>query len=130
MTDNSKEVFINKKILIVEDDMRNIFSLSFLLEERGVQILTAENGKEALEVLNKHPHVNLILMDIMMPEMDGYQAMIEIRKQKEFKNLPIIALTAKAMQDDRQKCIEAGANDYLSKPVDIDKLLSRIEKWL
>ena len=93
-------------------------------------IITAENGRDALDALQKDPKVDLILMDIMMPEMDGYEAIGKIRQQKEFKNVPIIALTAKAMKGDRQKCIDAGANDYLSKPVDVDKLLSLLRVWL
>jgi len=120
----------NKKVLIVEDDQRNIFSLSCFFEEKEVQIVTAENGRIALEVLNKDPRIDLVLMDIMMPEMDGYEAMAEIRKQERFKDLPIIALTAKAMQEDRQKCLDAGANAYMSKPVNIDELEFNIGTWL
>ena len=120
----------NKKVLIVEDDLRNIFSITYLLEERDIDILTAENGRIALEVMEKNPDIDLILMDIMMPEMDGYQAMAEIRKQKQYRDLPIIALTAKAMKEDHQKCLDAGANAYLSKPVDVDKLLSLLRVWL
>jgi CheY-like chemotaxis protein len=130
MTDNKSEIFKNKKILIVEDDHRNIVSLSFLLEERDIIILTAQNGKEALGVMKNNSDINLVLMDIMMPEMDGYQTMKEIRKQQQYKNLPIIAITAKAMKEDRQKCIDAGANDYLAKPIDVDQLLSKLENWL
>ena len=130
MTDNKSRIFKNKKILIVEDDHRNVVSLSFLLEERDIKILTAQNGKEALGVMKNNPDINLVLMDIMMPEMDGYQTMTEIRKQQQYKDLPIIAITAKAMKEDRQKCFDAGANDYLSKPIDVDQLLSKLENWL
>jgi CheY-like chemotaxis protein len=112
----------NKKVLIVEDDLRNIFSLTCYFEEKNVQIFTAENGKVALDLLNREDNIDLVLMDIMMPEMDGYEAMKEIRKQDRFKSLPIIALTAKAMKEDEQKCLNAGANVYLSKPVNLDEL--------
>ncbi len=128
---HDKELILkDKKILIVDDDMRNVFALSSILEEKGMEILAGKNGKEGIETLKENPDVNLVLMDIMMPEMDGYEAMGEIRKEKEFKNLPIIALTAKAMKGDRAKCIEAGADDYLAKPVDTDKLLSLLRVWL
>lgn len=130
MHHDKEEIFKDKRVLIVDDDVRNIFALSSILEEKQIELLTAENGKEAIDVLKNNSKVDLVLMDIMMPEMDGYEAMTEIRKQKEFKNLPIIALTAKAMKGDRQKCIDAGANDYLSKPVDVDKLLSLLRVWL
>ena len=130
MPNTQKKSLENKRIMIVEDDMRNIFSLTYLLEEKGSTIITAENGKKALEKLKDESRIDLILMDIMMPEMDGYETMAEIRKKKEYKNLPIIALTAKAMKGDRQKCIDAGANDYLSKPVNVDDLLSKLEAWL
>jgi CheY-like chemotaxis protein/putative methionine-R-sulfoxide reductase with GAF domain len=127
---DGEEIFKGKKVLVVDDDVRNIYAISTILGEKEIEIATAENGKEALEILNKDPKINLVLMDIMMPEMDGYEAMSAIRKQKEFKDLPIIAITAKAMKGDRQKCIHAGANDYLSKPVDVDKLLSLLHVWL
>ena len=119
----------NKKILIVEDDPRNIFSLTLYFEERDVDVLTAENGRIALEILSDDPGIDLILMDIMMPEMDGYEAMTEIRKQDKYKQLPIIALTAKAMNEDRQKCLDAGANAYLSKPVNLDELELSLGHW-
>jgi CheY-like chemotaxis protein/signal transduction histidine kinase len=130
MQHDKEEVFKDKKILIADDDVRNIFALSSILEEKEIQLVPAENGIEAVEALKKDPKIDLVLMDIMMPEMDGYEAMREIRKQKQFKKLPIIALTAKAMKGDRQKCIAAGANDYLSKPVDVEKLLSLLRVWL
>lgn len=128
---HDKESILNdKKILLVDDDMRNVYALASILEEKGVRVLIGKNGREGLECLKKNPDVDLVLMDIMMPEMDGYEAMKEIRKQKKFRQLPIIALTAKAMRGDRAKCIESGANDYLSKPVDTDKLLSMLRVWL
>jgi CheY-like chemotaxis protein len=125
-----EEIFKGKRVLIVDDDIRNIYAVSSILGDKDMVIITAENGRDALDALQKDPKVDLILMDIMMPEMDGYEAIGKIRQQKEFKNVPIIALTAKAMKGDRQKCIDAGANDYLSKPVDVDKLLSLLRVWL
>jgi HAMP domain-containing protein/CheY-like chemotaxis protein/signal transduction histidine kinase len=119
-----------KKVLVVDDDVRNIFSLTALLERHNMQILSAENGKDAIALLKKTPDVDLVLMDIMMPEMDGYQTMRAIREQSAFKALPIIALTAKAMKGDREKCIEAGSSDYISKPVQRDQLLSLLRVWL
>lgn len=123
-------IFLHKKILLVDDDMRNIFALSKVLKEAGMEIIKAENGIKALEALDKHPEVDLVLMDIMMPEMDGYEAMRRIRKQSKFIDLPVIALTAKAMKEDKNKCIEAGASDYFSKPIDIDRLLSLMRIWI
>ena len=126
-----KEIaFHEKKILLVDDDMRNIFALSKILKDRGMEVLKAENGKIALEMLNIHHDIDLVLMDIMMPEMDGYEAMKGIRSQLKSKNLPVIALTAKAMKDDKQKCIDAGANDYITKPIDVVRLLSLMRVWL
>jgi CheY-like chemotaxis protein len=119
-----------RKILLVDDDMRNVFALSNLLDMRGVQVVVGRNGLDGLAKLEKHPEVDLVLMDIMMPKMDGYEAMRQIREQERFKKLPIIALTAKAMKGDRAKCLEAGASDYLAKPVDADKLLSLLRVWL
>lgn len=119
-----------KKILLVDDDMRNVFAINNILEEKGMEIIISKTGIEALECLKNDPKINLVLMDMMMPEMNGYEAMKEIRKQKQFEKLPIIALTAKAMKGDRAKCIEAGANDYLSKPIDKEKLFSMIRVWL
>jgi CheY-like chemotaxis protein len=110
--------------------MRNIFALATVLEEHDLEIIAANTGNEAVAKLEKHGDIDLVLMDIMMPEMDGYEAMREIRKQVRFRKLPIIALTAKAMKGDKAKCIEAGANDYLAKPVDTDKLLSLMRVWL
>ena len=127
---DKESVFHEKKILLVDDDMRNVFALSKILKERGIEILKAENGNIALEMLDTHPDIDLVLMDIMMPEMDGYEAMRRIRSQVEFKNLPVIALTAKAMKDDKQKCIDVGANDYITKPIDVERLLSLMRVWL
>ncbi len=127
---DKEAVFHSKKILLVDDDMRNLFALSKILKERGMEIIKAENGKIALEMLEAHPDTNLVLMDIMMPEMDGYEAMKRIRCNVRFKNLTVIALTAKAMNDDKQKCIDAGANDYITKPIDIERLLSLMRVWL
>ena len=128
---HSKEsLFHGKKILLVDDDSRNVFALSQVLKERGMEIIKAENGKIALEMLGEHTDIDLVLMDIMMPEMDGYEAMRQIRSKIKFRNLPVIALTAKAMKDDKQKCIDAGANDYITKPIDVERLLSLMRVWL
>ena len=124
------DVFAEKKLLLVDDDMRNIYALSAQLEELGFDITIANNGKEALQALEDDPEMDIVLMDIMMPEMDGYEAMSLIRKQTRFQKLPILALTAKAMKDDRAKCLEAGANDYCSKPIDMGKLTSLMRVWL
>lgn len=124
------EVLAGKKVLVADDDVRNIFSLTRALEIHNMEVITAVDGKEALKRLEEHPDTAVVLMDIMMPEMDGYEAMQEIRKRRAFKNLPIIAVTAKAMTGDREKCIKAGASDYISKPVDIDQLLSLLRVWL
>jgi len=125
------DVFLRgKKVLIVDDDMRTTFALSRLLTERGMKALKAENGEKALKLLEQEPDVALVLMDIMMPVMDGYEAMTRIRAKEKFRRLPIIVLTAKAMQDDRAKCIAAGANDYLPKPVDPARLISMMRVWL
>ncbi len=123
-------IFEGKKILLADDDMRNVFAISQVLEEKGINVLKAANGKMALDILDGEKDVDLVLMDIMMPVMDGYEAMKGIRKQERFWKLPILALTAKAMRDDRDKCIAAGANDYLPKPVDIGRLLSLMRVWL
>jgi CheY-like chemotaxis protein len=126
-----KEAMLDgKKILIVDDDMRNIFSLSSAMSEKNVVIHEAENGLEALKQLDLFPDMDMVLMDIMMPEMDGYEAMRRIRKDPRFQSLPIIALTAKAMKGDREECLKAGANDYIPKPVDMEKLFSLLRVWL
>ncbi len=130
MTHDKESVFEGKKLLIVDDDIRNVFALTSVLEEKGLEIGVAKNGRESLEYLEKNPDIDLVLMDIMMPEMDGYEATRRIRKQRRFEDLPIITLTAKAMVGDRNKCIEAGATDYIAKPVETDKLLSILRVWL
>jgi CheY-like chemotaxis protein len=120
----------DKTIMIVDDDMRNVFALASVLESKGLTLEIARSGAECLDKLEANDGVDLILMDIMMPEMDGYEVMERIRQQDGFKNIPIIALTAKAMKEDRAKCIEAGASDYLAKPVQIEKLMSMLRAWL
>lgn len=119
-----------KNILIVDDDNRNIFSLKTILEKNEVKVTTAGNGKEALAVMNNHPELDLVLMDMMMPEMDGYETVRELRKNKNWENLPVIALTAKVMKGDREKCMEAGVSDYLTKPIAGEQLISLIKVWL
>ncbi|OQX27573.1 MAG: hypothetical protein BWK80_04665 [Desulfobacteraceae bacterium IS3] len=123
-------VFKNKKILLADDDMRNVFAMSKILREKGMEIVKAEDGAKALKVLEQEPGIHLVLMDIMMPIMDGYETMKKIREQERFAKLPVIALTAKAMKGDREKCIESGASDYLAKPVDMERLLSMMRVWL
>jgi CheY-like chemotaxis protein len=127
---SSDEDLVGKTVLLVDDDARNIFALSSVLERRGMRVLTATTGNEAIALVESTPGVAIVLMDIMMPEMDGYQTMQVIRANPAFRRLPIIALTAKAMKADRDKCIEAGASDYISKPLDIDQLLSMLRVWL
>ncbi len=127
---HKEAILQNKKVLIVDDDARNTYALLTVLEEKGMEVIVGNNGQEALKILNERRDIDLVLMDIMMPEMDGYEATQKIRAQGCFKKLPVIALTAKAMKGDKAKCIEAGANDYLSKPVDIDKLISLMRVWL
>jgi len=122
--------FKGKKVLIVDDDIRNIFALAQILEEREIEIFEAENGEVALEELKNNPDIDLVLMDIMMPVMDGYESMEKIRNTEEIKDIPIITLTAKAMKEDYQKAIDSGANDYISKPVDVEKLISLLKIWL
>jgi signal transduction histidine kinase/DNA-binding response OmpR family regulator/CHASE3 domain sensor protein len=124
------EVLNNKTVLIADDDVRNIFSLTKALEQHKMKVLAATDGKEALVLLKDNPQVDVVLMDMMMPEMDGYESTREIRKMNGYKNLPILAVTAKAMMGDREKCIAAGASDYISKPVDIDQLVSLLRVWL
>ena len=126
----SDEALAGKKVLVVDDDVRNIFALSSVLERRGMTVLTAETGREAIETLESTPDVAITLMDIMMPEMDGYETMQVIRQNASFRRLPIIALTAKAMKGDREKCLEAGASEYLAKPVNTEQLLSALRMWL
>ncbi|MFF3404191.1 HAMP domain-containing protein [Streptomyces sp. NPDC002659] len=123
-------VFDSEKVLIVDDDIRNVFALTSVLEQHGLSVLYAENGREGIEVLEQHDDVTVVLMDIMMPEMDGYATTTAIRRMPQFAGLPIIALTAKAMKGDREKAIESGASDYVTKPVDPDHLLSVMEQWM
>jgi HAMP domain-containing protein/CheY-like chemotaxis protein/signal transduction histidine kinase len=126
----SDEALIGRKVLVVDDDVRNIFALSSVLERRGMSVLTAGTGREAIEMIESTPDLGIVLMDIMMPEMDGYETMQVIRQNPIFRRLPIIALTAKAMKGDREKCLEAGASEYLAKPVNTEQLLSALRMWL
>ena len=127
---SSDEDLVDRTVLLVDDDARNIFALSSVLERRGMRVLTATTGKEAIELIESKNDIAIVLMDIMMPEMDGYQTMEQIRKNANFRRLPIIALTAKAMKGDREKCLDAGASDYLAKPVNTEQLLSALRSWL
>jgi CheY-like chemotaxis protein len=117
-------------VLIVDDDVRNVFALTSVLEQHGLRVLYAENGREGIEVLESNEDIVLVLMDIMMPEMDGYATTAAIRRMPQFFGLPIIALTAKAMKGDREKSIESGASDYVTKPVDPDHLLGVMSEWM
>jgi hypothetical protein len=133
MLDNlhsNDKVLAGKKVLLVDDDIRNIFALTSVLERHNMSILAAETGRDAIRMIRSTPDIDIVLMDIMMPEMDGIDTMREIRKLPEFKSLPMVAVTAKAMKGDREKCIEAGAWDYLSKPVDSEQMLSVLRAWL
>jgi CheY-like chemotaxis protein len=123
-------ILAGKKVLIVDDDIRNIFAMTSMLERYKMDVLSAETGKDAIASLENTPDVDLVLMDIMLPEMDGYETMRVIRSTYGFEKLPIIALTAKAMKGDREKCINAGASDYIAKPVDTDRLLTLLRSWL
>jgi CheY-like chemotaxis protein len=127
---HSDDALVGKKVIVVDDDVRNIFALSSVLERRGMTVLTASTGREAIALLESIPDVAIVLMDIMMPEMDGYETMQVIRRNPSFRRLPIIALTAKAMKGDREKCLEAGASEYLAKPVNTEQLLSALRTWL
>jgi CheY-like chemotaxis protein len=126
----SDEALVGKRVLVVDDDVRNIFALSSVLERRGMNVLTASTGREAINILESTPEVAIVLMDVMMPEMDGYETMRAIRRNAQLRRLPIIALTAKAMKGDREKCLEAGASEYLAKPVNTEQLLSALRTWL
>jgi CheY-like chemotaxis protein len=126
----SDEDLVGRVALLVDDDARNIFALSSMLERRGMRVLTAANGSEAIRLVNSAPDIAIVLMDIMMPEMDGYQTIAAIRENPSFRRLPIIALTAKAMKGDREKSLEAGASEYLAKPVNTEQLLSAMRSWL
>ena len=124
------KVFEGRKVLLVDDDVRNIFALTSALETKGAVVVIGRNGREAIERLNEVEDIDLVLMDVMMPEMDGYEATALIRQDPRWKKLPIIAVTAKAMKDDQERCLQAGANDYLAKPIDLDRLFSLIRVWL
>ncbi len=124
------KVFEGRKVLLVDDDVRNIFALTSALEHKGAIVEIGRNGREAIERLEQHDDIDLVLMDVMMPEMDGFEATRLIRQQSRWRKLPIIAVTAKAMKDDQQRCLQAGANDYLAKPIDLDRLFSLIRVWL
>jgi CheY-like chemotaxis protein len=127
---SSDENLIGRTVLLVDDDARNIFALSSILERRGMRVLTATTGSEAIDLVESTPELAIVLMDIMMPEMDGYETIATIRKSPKFRRLPIVALTAKAMKGDREKCLDAGASDYLAKPVNTEQLLSALRMWL
>jgi CheY-like chemotaxis protein len=115
---------------VVDDDVRNIFALTTILENQNMEVLSATNGRQAIEIIQKTADLSVVLMDIMMPEMDGYETMRQIRNDPKLRTLPILALTAKAMKGDREKCLEAGASDYISKPVNTEQLLSLLRVWL
>jgi CheY-like chemotaxis protein len=127
---DSDEPLKDRKVLVVDDDVRNIFALNSLLERHGMNVITATNGHDAIDMLESNPDLSLILMDVMMPEMDGYETMRRIRENPAFRQLPIISLTAKAMKGDREKCLQAGASDYVAKPVNTEQLLSLVRMWL
>jgi CheY-like chemotaxis protein len=127
---NRERAFEGRHILVVDDDVRNVFALTNAIEIKGASVLIARNGREALEKLEQHPEIDLVLMDMMMPEMDGLEATRRIRSSSSQPDIPVIAVTAKAMQDDYEKCLAAGANDYLAKPIDLDKLMALIRVWL
>jgi CheY-like chemotaxis protein len=127
---NSDKALAGQKVLVVDDDARNIFALTSVLEEHNMVIVSADSGREAIRLLETEPDVDIVLMDIMMPEMDGMETIREIRKISRLKDLPIVAVTAKAMKGDRENCIDAGAWDYLSKPVDTEQLMKVMRAWL
>ncbi len=127
---SSDAVFQGRKVLIIDDDVRNVFALTSVLESQGIVTIFAENGRAGLEILAQNPDVDLVLMDVMMPEMDGYETTRAVRAMPEHRNLPIISLTAKAMAGDREKSIESGASDYVTKPIDPDRLVSLMRVWL
>jgi CheY-like chemotaxis protein len=127
---SSNEVLRSRRVLVVDDDVRNIFALTTVLENNDMEVITATNGRQAIDLIQATDNLSAVLMDIMMPEMDGYETMREIRKSPRFRALPILALTAKAMKGDREKCLEAGASDYIAKPVNTDELLSLLRVWL
>jgi CheY-like chemotaxis protein len=126
----STDVLRNRRVLVVDDDARNIFALATVLENHEMEVLSATNGRQAIDLLDSTPGLSVVLMDIMMPEMDGYETMRRIRQNPRFRTLPMFALTAKAMKGDREKCLRAGASDYIAKPVDTEQLLSMLRVWL
>jgi CheY-like chemotaxis protein len=126
----SAEVLRGRKVLVVDDDARNIFALTSVLENQDMDVISATSGQSAIEVIQNNPDLDIVLMDIMMPDMDGFETMREIRRKAELRTLPIVALTAKAMKGDREKCLDAGASDYIAKPVNTDQLLSLMRVWL
>jgi CheY-like chemotaxis protein len=126
----SNDVLRHRKVLVVDDDVRNIFALTSVLENHEMEVLSATNGRQAIGIIENTSDLGVVLMDIMMPEMDGYETMREIRNNPRFRTLPILALTAKAMKGDREKCLQAGASDYIAKPVNTDQLLSLLRVWL
>jgi CheY-like chemotaxis protein len=126
----SDEPLLGRKVLVVDDDVRNIFALNSVLERHQMEVVSATTGQGAIELLESSGDIALVLMDVMMPEMDGYETMRRIRAKQQFRMLPIIALTAKAMKGDREKCLEAGASDYVAKPVNTEQLLSLVRMWL
>jgi CheY-like chemotaxis protein len=130
MQHDPDQVLQGRTLLLVDDDLRNTFALSKLLKKHGINVVIADNGQMALEKLQENKSIELIIMDIMMPVMDGYEAMRAIRAQRSLREVPIVALTARAMPDEQQKCMAAGANDYLSKPVDIERLLTLLRVLL
>jgi CheY-like chemotaxis protein len=127
---SGKDVLRGRKVLVVDDDARNIFALTSLLENHEMNVISATNGRQAIELVHRTPELSMVLMDIMMPDMDGYTTMREIRRAPQFRTLPILALTAKAMKGDREKCLDAGASDYIAKPVNTDQLVSLMRVWL
>ncbi|HNK51522.1 MAG TPA: response regulator, partial [Nitrospira sp.] len=126
----SDDALVGKKVLVVDDDMRNIFALTSLLERHGMEVTGCETGREAIQQVEEDPDLDMVLMDIMMPEMDGYETMRHIRQNPQHRLLPILALTAKAMKGDRERCLQAGASDYIAKPVNTDELLALLRIWL
>ena len=127
---SKNDVLTHKRVLVVDDDVRNLFALTTAFERYNIHTITAESGQEAMNILDDNHDIDIVLMDIMMPEMDGYETTQKIRREHKNTGLPIIAVTAKAMKGDREKCIEAGASDYITKPVKIDQLLSLMRVWL
>jgi CheY-like chemotaxis protein len=126
----SDDVLRGRRVLVVDDDARNIFALTTVLENQDMEVVTATNGRQAIDLITSTPDLSVVLMDIMLPEMDGYETMRQIRRRPELRTLPILALTAKAMKGDREKCLQAGASDYIAKPVNTEQLLSLLKVWL